>query len=122
MPDGWAEEPPRPEDKVSVRAEKRGNARGAKGHRNGRSVNDKDSENKSAEVTKRPKQAEDIYGRWPWVERSVWSERMLQALENGVKGGKWFSLTDKVWKEENLGAAWMRAFENQGGAGVDGQS
>ena len=41
------------------------------------------------------KQAEDIYGRWPWVERSVWSQRMLQALENGVKGGKWFSLMDK---------------------------
>lgn len=47
---------------------------------------------------------------------------MLQALENGVKGGKWFSLIDKVWKEENLGAAWMRAMKNQGSAGVDGQS
>jgi RNA-directed DNA polymerase len=44
------------------------------------------------------KQAEETYSRWPWVERSVWSERMLQALETGVKGGKWFSLIDKVWK------------------------
>jgi len=32
------------------------------------------------------KRAEEIRGRWPWVERSVWSERLLQALENGVKG------------------------------------
>ena len=47
---------------------------------------------------------------------------MLQALENGVKGGKWFSLIDKVWKKDNLSAAWMKAFHNGGSAGVDGQS
>ena len=85
---------PRPEDRVPVVARKRGNARGAKGHRNGRSVSKRDSEGKSAVVPERVKQAEEIRGRWPWVERSVWSERMLQALENRVKGGKWFSLID----------------------------
>lgn len=47
---------------------------------------------------------------------------MLQTLETGVKGGKWFSLIDKVWKKANLGAAWKRAFVNRGSAGVDGQS
>ena len=26
--------------------------------------------------------------RWSWVERSVWTTRMLTALEQGVKGGK----------------------------------
>ena len=26
---------------------------------------------------------------WAWVEASIWTERMLAALENGVKGGKW---------------------------------
>ena len=31
-----------------------------------------------------------------WVEASVWTERMVAALDNGVKGGKWFSLIDKV--------------------------
>ena len=31
---------------------------------------------------------------WDWVEASVWTERMLAALGNGVKGGKWFSLID----------------------------
>lgn len=47
---------------------------------------------------------------------------MLQTLETGVKGGKWFSLIDKVWKRDNLGAAWRRAFDNGGSAGIDGQS
>jgi hypothetical protein len=27
--------------------------------------------------------------RWDWVEAAVWTERMLAALGNGVKGGKW---------------------------------
>lgn len=85
-------------------------------------VSDKDSEEQSAAVPHGAKQAEEIYGRWPWVERSVWSERMLQALENGVKGGKWFSLIDKVWKKENLSAAWIKTVRNAGSAGVDGQS
>jgi RNA-directed DNA polymerase len=85
-------------------------------------VDDKDDEQSSARVLEKAKQAEEIYGRWPWVERSVWSPRMLQALEDGVKGGKWFSLIDKVWKQDNLGAAWERALANKGGAGVDGQS
>jgi len=26
------------------------------------------------------------------VERTVWTDRMLEALEQGVKGGVWFSL------------------------------
>ena len=29
---------------------------------------------------------------WDWVEASVWTKRMLAALVNGVKGGKWYSL------------------------------
>jgi len=35
-----------------------------------------------------PKQAGEIWARWPWVERAVWTDRMLVALETGVKGGK----------------------------------
>lgn len=80
------------------------------------------SERKSAAVPAGAKQAEEAHGRWLWVERSVWNERMLQALENGVKGGKWFSLMDKVWKRGNLEAAWQRTLRNKGSAGVDGQS
>jgi RNA-directed DNA polymerase len=47
---------------------------------------------------------------------------MLQALEDGVKGGRWFSLIDKVWNRDNLAGSWLKALENGGSAGVDGQS
>ena len=38
-----------------------------------------------------------IRARWDWAEPTVWTERMLTALETGVKGGKWFRLIDKVY-------------------------
>ncbi|MBA2664254.1 MAG: group II intron reverse transcriptase/maturase [Bradymonadaceae bacterium] len=44
---------------------------------------------------------------------------MLKALERGVKGGKWFSLIDKVYRLENLHSAWKQVRRNQGAAGVD---
>ena len=44
---------------------------------------------------------------------------MLEALATGVKGGKWHSLYDKVWKPSNLMAAWKRVKANGGGGGVD---
>jgi RNA-directed DNA polymerase len=47
---------------------------------------------------------------------------MLAALEEGVKGGKWYSLLDKVCAERTLAAAWQRVQRNRGSAGVDGQS
>jgi RNA-directed DNA polymerase len=56
---------------------------------------------------------------WGWVEASVWTERMLAALGNGVKGGKWFSLIDKVYERRTLEAAWKRVAANKGAAGID---
>ena len=56
---------------------------------------------------------------WEWVEASVWTERMLAALVNGVKGGKWYSLIDKVYDRRTLKAAWKRVASNKGAAGVD---
>jgi RNA-directed DNA polymerase len=47
---------------------------------------------------------------------------MLAALEDGVKGGKWFSLIDKVAREGTLEIAWRKVARNKGAAGVDGQS
>jgi RNA-directed DNA polymerase len=44
---------------------------------------------------------------------------MLAALVNGVKGGKWFSLIDKVYSRETLEAAWSKVRANQGASGVD---
>ena len=56
------------------------------------------------------------------AEASVWTERMLSALVNGVKGGKWFSLMDKVFAPKTLSVAWAKVRANKGAAGVDGQS
>jgi RNA-directed DNA polymerase len=60
--------------------------------------------------------------QWDWVERSVWTERMLEALEKGVKGGVWFSLIDKVYRPTTLYAAWLSVKANKGKAGSDHQS
>jgi RNA-directed DNA polymerase len=59
---------------------------------------------------------------YSWVEASVWTERMVSALENGVKGGRWYSLMDKVYAPATLEAAWARVQANRGAAGVDGVS
>jgi RNA-directed DNA polymerase len=72
-----------------------------------------------ATVPSEAKQAGEIQARWSWVEPSVWTERMLTALETGVKGGKWFSLVDKVYEPANLRSAYQQARRNRGGAGVD---
>jgi RNA-directed DNA polymerase len=56
------------------------------------------------------------------AEAAVWTERMLSALVNGVKGGKWFSLMDKVFAPKTLALAWTKVRANKGAAGVDGQS
>lgn len=47
---------------------------------------------------------------------------MVEALERGVKGGKWHSLIDKVWAGRTLEAAWARVERNGGSGGVDGES
>jgi RNA-directed DNA polymerase len=54
-----------------------------------------------------------------WVDPTVWTERMLTALQKGVKGGKWFSLIDKVHPERTLRAAFSQVAANEGAAGVD---
>lgn len=59
---------------------------------------------------------------YAWAEASIWTERMIAALVNGVKGGRWFSLIDKVSAPKTLALAWTRVRANGGAAGVDGQS
>jgi RNA-directed DNA polymerase len=71
--------------------------------------------NPSEAVVATPTRAEDI----KWMEASVWTPRMVEALVNGVKGGKWYSINDKVHKRENLEAAYERTKRNKGTHGVD---
>lgn len=78
--------------------------------------------NSTRAVSERAKRGVEIQGQWDWVEGSVWTGRMLAALEGGIQGGRWYSLMDKVWKETNLASALATVVANRGGAGVDGQS
>ena len=57
-----------------------------------------------------------------WVETSVWTERMLATLDRGVKGGKWFSLIDKVYKPKTLWRAWQQVKSKRGASGIDRMS
>jgi RNA-directed DNA polymerase len=62
----------------------------------------------------------DPYG---WVERAVWTERMLDALRRGgPEGGRWYWLHDKVFAERTLRAAYARVKRNGGAPGVDGMT
>jgi RNA-directed DNA polymerase len=72
---------------------------------------------------KDPKQdREALSQRWPWVECSIWTDRMLRSLERGIEGGKWFALMDKVYRIANLQSAFNQVWSNGGSAGIDGQS
>jgi len=67
----------------------------------------------------------------PGSKPQVWTERMLAALERGVKacpragrrpdpwGGKWYSLIDKLYPVPVLRAAFAQVAANRGAAGVD---
>jgi hypothetical protein len=108
--------------RASVVAMKSRNGDGAKGTQGGGSVTDRTTEGKPAGVPERATQAGEIRDRWDWVEPSVWTERMLTALEKGVKGGKWFSLVDKVYTLANLRAGFKEVKKNGGVAGADHQT
>ncbi len=79
----------------------------------------KELEPKLVAVPATATRARETLLRWDWVEPTVWTERMLTALEEGVKGGRWFSLIDKVHPVRTLRAAYQQVATNQGAAGVD---
>ena len=76
------------------------------------------AENRPAIVSETTQQAGEapspagVRARWEWVEPAVWTERMLTALEAGLKGGKWFRLIDKVYALPNLRRAFTRVKAN----------
>jgi RNA-directed DNA polymerase len=81
-------------------------------------------ENIPAEVPRvtEAKHAGETQPDWTWVEPVVWTKRMLQALEKGVKGGRWFSLMDKVWSLGNLHRSFEIVKANDGAPGADRQT
>jgi RNA-directed DNA polymerase len=83
---------------------------------------DRTPETKPTAVPAMATQVGEVRARWAWTEPAVWTERMLTALEQGVKGGKWFSLIDKVYRPATLLQAFARVKANKGAAGVDHQT
>jgi RNA-directed DNA polymerase len=82
-------------------------------------VTDHSTDINSATVPLLANRAEATSARWDWVAPEVWTERMLTALEQGVKGGRWYTLMDKVATLPTLRAAFTRVKANRGAAGVD---
>lgn len=72
-----------------------------------------------AQITDEEKDQWNRRFKWEWVEASIWTDPMLTALDNGVKGNKWFSLIDKVHRPKVLINAWYKVKANKGAAGVD---
>jgi len=64
-------------------------------------------------------QAGEVRSRWRWAAPTAWTVRMLTTLEQGVEGGRWFRLFDKVFAERNLLAALQQVATNDGAPGVD---
>ena len=48
--------------------------------------------------------------------------RLLNTLNQGVRGGKWHTLIDKVHSSKNLSSASRKVIGNKGSAGVDHQT
>lgn len=86
---------------------------------------DEERQRKAPEVPETAKQGAEAQGQnlpdLSWVEAVIWTERMVSALVNGVKGGCWYSLIDKVYAPKTLALAWEKVRANRGAAGVDGQ-
>lgn len=87
-------------------------------------VNPETRESTPAPVRRRggATQAGAVRARWAWTSPAVWTDRMLTALEQGVKGGVWFSLIDKVYRPSTLSAAFAKVKANGGAAGCDHQT
>ena len=98
------------------------NRPGAKGAQGGGDVTNRAVEERPAILLETTNQTGEVRARWAWAEPTVWTERMLTTLEEGVKGSKWYSLMDKVYALPNLRVAFARGKANGGAAGVDHQT
>lgn len=111
------------EVRAAIVALEHGKAMRAKGGRKVENVNDTTHHTTPAEVPARAKQAGETPANMPsWLtleSSAVWTPRMLATLERGIKGGKWYSLIDKVWDEATLTLAAWAVIRNGGAPGID---
>ncbi len=76
-----------------------------------------------APVAVTPQQAGETPDPWWWVERSIWTERMLTRLTSSESADRvWFRLADKTYAPDNLASAFNKVWRNGGSAGADKQT
>ena len=86
-------------------------------------VMDQKDDAKPTAVAQTPKQAGEARDRWWWVERTIWTERMLTRLTSGESANRvWFALADKTYAPANLQSAFDKVWRNGGSAGADAQT
>jgi len=73
-------------------------------------------------VAATPRLLEGLRARMSVESNAIWTDRMLEALENGVKGKRWYSLMDKVWNPTHLQMGAWQVIRNEGAPGVDHRS
>jgi hypothetical protein len=80
-------------------------------------------EDKPAPVAATSKQAGEARDPWWWVERTVWTERMLTRLTTDEPANRvWFTLVEKTYAPANLRSAFNKVWRNGGSAGTDAQT
>ena len=58
------------------------------GYERFKTMHQKEDTGSIVRATARPESDPDDPRQWAWVEAAVWTDRMLAALGNGVRGGK----------------------------------
>lgn len=69
-----------------------------------------------------PRQWAEQRARLSPEANGVWTDRMLEALVKGVKGGQWYSLMDKVSDPKHVWRGAWQVIRNDGAAGIDHRS
>jgi hypothetical protein len=81
---------------------------------------DQNNEDKPTSVAATPQQAGEARDLWWWVERSVWTERMLTRLTSGESADRvWFRLWDKTYAPANLDRAFGKVWHKRGSGSTD---
>lgn len=73
-------------------------------------------------VAPSPRQLEGLRAQLSLESNAIWTDRMLEALQKGVKGNRWYSLMDKVWNPSHLRLGAWQVIRNDGAPGIDHRS